>query len=477
MSTGSEDLQTALLHMLQRLENASASSRKEDDPVLRPPIPMSLPYLGEKDDKENRGLKTNQLEEAAVTDKHTDPFSDAPINMISMAWAKKGKKNVIREEERRLVDKPIKGVVNLPEYPRAAIFKGRVLCSKCQCECELEIPPMRALIDHELIRKNEEQKRKEAQEKARQTTGRDTSRSVFQRLGGDSQPRALLEIFRNHEVSKEAEDKDAKKPKERGVGHSQYSHMGREVRRNDRITNPITKDNLARLGRKWYMVGKNGQPVKQMGAFMVRRVQRQHKAYMNSLKSPATSKASKNQKLEKTSSGRSSQLRWRSKKEVEKANSKTEGERNHMLQSLHPGKYRILRRAQEDMVMVPTPGWKTEQPICFGTVSPERKQPSLSLENPFGEVPKQTPCSGVNQLEGAPKPLLPPDAMVWLDEFKDQIGSKKEELPEPSNFHINMAYVLSAMFFAQPNQPAAMEGDYVTTEPMMAHVNVEIAEE
>ncbi|KAM1270130.1 hypothetical protein ACFX2I_002239 [Malus domestica] len=129
------------------------------------------------------------------------------------------------------------------------------------------------------------------------------------------------------------------------------------------------------------------------------------------------------------------------------------------------------------MVMVPTPRWKAEQPICFGTVSPERKQPSLSLENPFGEVLKQTPCSGVNQLEGAPGSLLPPDTMAWLDEFMDQIGSRKEELPEPSNFHINMAYVLSAMFVAQPNQPTAMEGDYVTTEPMMAHVNVEIAEE
>ncbi|KAM2668384.1 hypothetical protein EV2_019986 [Malus domestica] len=67
--------------------------------------------------------------------------------------------------------------------------------------------------------------------------------------------------------------------------------------------------------------------------------------------------------------------------------------------------------------------------------------------------------------------------MAWLDEFMDQIGSKKEELPEPSNFHINMAHVLSAMFVAQPNQPATMEGDYVKTEPMMAHVNVEIAEE
>ncbi|KAM1271394.1 hypothetical protein ACFX2J_032218 [Malus domestica] len=67
--------------------------------------------------------------------------------------------------------------------------------------------------------------------------------------------------------------------------------------------------------------------------------------------------------------------------------------------------------------------------------------------------------------------------MAWLDEFMDQIGSKKEELPEPSNFHINMAYVLSAMFSARPDQPATMEGDYVITEPMMAHVSVEVVEE
>ncbi|KAM0984409.1 hypothetical protein ACFX14_011962 [Malus domestica] len=40
-----------------------------------------------------------------------------------------------------------------------------------------------------------------------------------------------------------------------------------------------------------------------------------------------------------------------------------------------------------------------------------------------------------------------------------------------------MAYVLSAMFSARPNQPATMEGDYVTTEPMMTHVSVEVAEE
>ncbi|KAM1712927.1 hypothetical protein ACFX12_023747 [Malus domestica] len=199
---------------------------------------------------------------------------------------------------------------------------------------------------------------------------------------------------------------------------------------------------------------------------------------MNSLKTPTTSEASKNQKLERATSGGSSQLRWRSKKEVEKANNKTEGVGDHVPQIQHPRKYRILRRAQEDLIMVPTLGWKPE-PIHVGTVAYERRPHSLPLVDPFGGVPKQTMYEDMNQpqQEGIPEPLLPADAMAWLDEFMDQIGSKKEDLLEPSNFHINMAYVLSAMFGARPDQPATMEGDYLTTEPMMAQVSVEIAEE
>ncbi|KAM1734169.1 hypothetical protein ACFX11_019695 [Malus domestica] len=40
-----------------------------------------------------------------------------------------------------------------------------------------------------------------------------------------------------------------------------------------------------------------------------------------------------------------------------------------------------------------------------------------------------------------------------------------------------MTYVLSAMFGAEPDQPATMEDDYLTAEPMMAHVSVEVAGE
>ncbi|KAM2027102.1 hypothetical protein ACFX1T_019452 [Malus domestica] len=71
---------------------------------------------------------------------------------------------------------------------------------------------------------------------------------------------------------------------------------------------------------------------------------------------------------------------------VHRVNSKIEGEGNHVPQSLHHRKYKILRRAQEDMIMMPTLGWRIE-PICFGTVSLERKLHSISLD-PFAEVPK-----------------------------------------------------------------------------------------
>ncbi|KAM2777571.1 hypothetical protein PS2_009899 [Malus domestica] len=96
--------------------------------------------------------------------------------MISMAWAEKGKEKIKREvEERRLADKPTEGIIKMPETPKAAIIKGMVLCNKCQCECELEIPPTGILMDHELIRRKEEEKRKEAREKVRQATRKDTS--------------------------------------------------------------------------------------------------------------------------------------------------------------------------------------------------------------------------------------------------------------------------------------------------------------
>ncbi|KAB2625536.1 S2-RNase [Pyrus ussuriensis x Pyrus communis] len=80
---------------------------------------------------------------------------------------------------------------------------------------------------------------------------------------------------------------------------------------------------------------------------MIRIVQMQHKAHMNSLKVPTALKTSKNVKFERVPDGAINQLHWKIKKEVEKANSKTKGEGEHVPQNPHPGKYRILRRAQD----------------------------------------------------------------------------------------------------------------------------------
>ncbi|KAM2081130.1 hypothetical protein ACFX1T_034812 [Malus domestica] len=164
-----EDLQTTLFQMLQRLEKASTGFRSDIDVV--PP--------------KGKRRRNSQPDEMVVINP-AFPFSDAPINMLNMTWAEKGKGKITREEEERLAEKPTEGMIKLPEYPKAAIIKGMVMCSKCQCECELEIPSAGVLIDHELIKRKEEDTRREARKKIKQATRKDTSRSVFQRLGGDS---------------------------------------------------------------------------------------------------------------------------------------------------------------------------------------------------------------------------------------------------------------------------------------------------
>ena len=171
-----------------------------------------------------------------------------------------------------------------------------------------------------------------------------TSKNVFQRLGGDSQPKGLSEVFRNYEASEEVEDKEAKMPKWVELRPPQPSYVGGDVRIKEKILNPVMKKNYARLRRKWYVIRKYGRPVMEMGAYMIRRVQRQHKVHMNSLKIPAASGTSENVTFEKVPHRGRNQLHWKSKKEVEKANNKTEGEENHVPQSPHPGKYKILRR-------------------------------------------------------------------------------------------------------------------------------------
>ncbi|KAB2610950.1 hypothetical protein D8674_018982 [Pyrus ussuriensis x Pyrus communis] len=102
-----------------------------------------------------------------------------------------------------------------------------------------------------------------------QTVKIDTSRNVFQR---------------NYEASKEVEDRKAKTPRWVDIRPPQQSYANGDVRIREKIVNPVTKKNLAPLGRKWYVVGKDGKPITEMRASMIRKVQRQHKAHMNSLK-------------------------------------------------------------------------------------------------------------------------------------------------------------------------------------------------
>ncbi|KAM2996537.1 hypothetical protein FF2_043351 [Malus domestica] len=99
----------------------------------------------------------------------------------------------------------------------------------------------------------------------------------FQRLGGDFEPKNLSKVFINHEASEEVKDKEAKIPKWVEVRPPQPSYEGGDVRMNGRTKNPVspvTKKDSTRLGRKWYVVGNDGKTVKEIRAFMIRRIQR-----------------------------------------------------------------------------------------------------------------------------------------------------------------------------------------------------------
>ncbi|KAM1145387.1 hypothetical protein ACFX19_038042 [Malus domestica] len=124
------------------------------------------------------------------------------------------------------------------------------------------------------------------------------------------------------------------------------------------------------------------------------------------------------------------------------------------------------------MVMMPTLRWSPE-PSCFRTISPERGIPSPLLVDTLCESLVQVQNFGITIEEAVSELILPEEAQAWLDGFMNHIGGKEGDVPGPSDFHINMTYVLSAMFRAEHDQPPIMEGDYLATKPMMAHVSVE----
>ncbi|KAM1739092.1 hypothetical protein ACFX11_014842 [Malus domestica] len=153
-----------------------------------------------------------------------------------------------------------------------------------------------------------------------QTLEKEAYENVFQRLDGDSEPKGLYEVFKNYEVSEKAEDKEAKMPKWVKVKPPQPSYHG-SVRqwwkeKTMKSISSVTKKNSARLGRKWCIFGKDGKPVREIGASMIRRVQMKYKAHMNSLKIPTFLEASGNVNFEEATQG--GQLQWRSIKEIER---------------------------------------------------------------------------------------------------------------------------------------------------------------
>ncbi|KAB2634111.1 receptor-like protein 12 [Pyrus ussuriensis x Pyrus communis] len=132
----------------------------------------------------------------------TDPFPEVSINMINLTWAEKGKDRVFWEVkvERRQVDRPIEGAMKLPENPKAAIIK------------ELEVPATGAIIDQKLIKRRNKEKQ-EAHKNVMRAAERETSRNAFQWLRRNSQPKSLLEVFKNYEASEEVDDREAKVPR------------------------------------------------------------------------------------------------------------------------------------------------------------------------------------------------------------------------------------------------------------------------
>lgn len=88
----------------------------------------------------------------------------------------------------------------------------------------------------------------------------------------------MFEVFRNFEVSEKVDDKGVRLPRWVKVKPPQPSyHNSMRWERQERTISPIppiTKVNSTVLGQKWYIVGKDGRPIRKMRASMISRVQR-----------------------------------------------------------------------------------------------------------------------------------------------------------------------------------------------------------
>ncbi|KAB2627100.1 receptor-like protein 12 [Pyrus ussuriensis x Pyrus communis] len=175
---------------------------REASPVEEPMIPL-FPFLEEKRNKgknkeESPGV-VRVRNKAIIKRTHDntmidiDNFRQTPINMINLTWAEKGNGKATWEVkvERRPIDRPTEGAINLPKKPKATIIKGVML---------------------QLIKRRNEEEHENNMSIMR-AAERETSRNIFQRLKGYSQPKNLSEKFRNYEGSEKVKDKEAKIPK------------------------------------------------------------------------------------------------------------------------------------------------------------------------------------------------------------------------------------------------------------------------
>ncbi|KAB2626103.1 receptor-like protein 12 [Pyrus ussuriensis x Pyrus communis] len=203
------------LFLLLEEKMSKEKNKKESrnsQPVLKTIKEPELPDLVLLDSRRQCGSEIKRLpkEPQANVTIDADSFLQTPINMINLTWAEKGKKKATWEVkvEKHQVDRPTEG----------AIYKY-------QSECELEVPVAGAILDHELIKRREREEQ-ESRKNSMWVAEKETSRNIFQKLGGNSQPKNLLEVFRNYEALEEREDKEAKVPRWVDVRPPQPSYDG-----------------------------------------------------------------------------------------------------------------------------------------------------------------------------------------------------------------------------------------------------------
>ncbi|CAL9004882.1 unnamed protein product [Prunus brigantina] len=212
-----------------------------------------------------------------------EPF---PAHMIGINWPERRNKRKIvvdvGEEGARKV------TIAAHEKLKATITAGIVMCSRCKRECELEIPAIGTKIDEQLVQTGREIERhfsKMATQSYRPFSlkeGQNKSYEKFRKI--DKQ--TANENFRQRPIeSTKLEERDKwrtrlKQPESRvfptypheAAGCSRPSTTSNST--NVRPSGPI-KLAMVQDG-KWYLVGKDGKPGRELTNTQARRIKRQY---------------------------------------------------------------------------------------------------------------------------------------------------------------------------------------------------------